>query len=157
MSRAFMLPFDDGLEGIPMTSPHGPPGRRGIHHPHARAAHPRGPTRPGPAGLYLSQLEAFHLLAQEPGRGRPCDEIRQGYRKYYVGRHVIFYRQAGPDIEIIRILHERIDIDSDYPSESLLQQDIDDELASGLSDRSMDELIAEAEREAVADVSTGDA
>ena len=42
---------------------------------------------------YLSHLdEAFHLLAQEPDRGRPCDEIRQGYRKYYVGRHVIFYR-----------------------------------------------------------------
>jgi toxin ParE1/3/4 len=62
---------------------------------------------------YLSHLdEALHLLAQEPDRGRPCDEIRQGYRKYYVGRHVIFYRQAGPDIEIIRILHERMDIDS---------------------------------------------
>jgi hypothetical protein len=45
----------------------------------------------------------------------------------------------------------------DCPSESLLQQAIDAGLASGLSDRSMDELIAEAEREAVADVSTGDA
>jgi toxin ParE1/3/4 len=32
--------------------------------------------------------------------------------KYYVGRHVIFYRQAGPDIDIIRILHERMDLDS---------------------------------------------
>jgi toxin ParE1/3/4 len=62
---------------------------------------------------YLSRRdEAFHLLAQEPDRGRPCDEIRQGYRKHHVGRHMIFYRQAGPDIEIIRILHERMDMDS---------------------------------------------
>jgi toxin ParE1/3/4 len=62
---------------------------------------------------YLSRLdEAFHGLAREPDRGRPCDEIRQGYRKYYQGRHVIFYRQAGEDIEIIRILHERMDIEA---------------------------------------------
>ncbi len=45
----------------------------------------------------------------------------------------------------------------DCPSETLLQQAIDEGLVSGLSDRSMDELIAEAEREAVADVSAGDA
>jgi Arc/MetJ-type ribon-helix-helix transcriptional regulator len=37
----------------------------------------------------------------------------------------------------------------------LLQQAIDEGLASGLSDRSMDELIAEAEREAAADDPAG--
>jgi hypothetical protein len=36
----------------------------------------------------------------------------------------------------------------DCPNEKLLQQAINDELASGLSDHSMDELIAEAEGEA---------
>ena len=62
---------------------------------------------------YLSRLdEAFHLLARERDRGRPCDDIRQGYRKYHLGRHVIFYRQTGEDIEIIRILHERMDIEA---------------------------------------------
>jgi hypothetical protein len=44
----------------------------------------------------------------------------------------------------------------DCPSKQLLQQAIDEGLASGLSDRSMDELIAEAEREA-ADGPAGDA
>jgi hypothetical protein len=39
----------------------------------------------------------------------------------------------------------------------LLQQAIDEGLASGLSDRSMDELIAEAEREAAADDPAGHA
>ena len=62
---------------------------------------------------YLSRLdEAFHLLAREPDRSRSCDNIRQGYRKYHVGRHVIFYRQSGADIEIIRILHKRMDIET---------------------------------------------
>jgi toxin ParE1/3/4 len=63
---------------------------------------------------YFSRLdEAFHLLAREPDRGRSCDDIRQGYRKYHVGRHMIFYRQSGADgIEIIRILHERMDIEA---------------------------------------------
>jgi toxin ParE1/3/4 len=62
---------------------------------------------------YLSRLdEAFHLLAREPDRGRSCDNIRQGYRKYQVGRHVIFYRRSGADIEIIRILHERMDLEA---------------------------------------------
>jgi len=39
----------------------------------------------------------------------------------------------------------------------LLQQAIDEELASGLSDRSMDELIADAGGEMAADGSVGDA
>lgn len=39
----------------------------------------------------------------------------------------------------------------DCRSEQLLQQTIAEGLASGLSDRSMDELIAEAERDAAAD------
>jgi hypothetical protein len=39
----------------------------------------------------------------------------------------------------------------DCPSEKLLQQAIDAGLASGLSDRSMDELIADAEQEAADD------
>jgi toxin ParE1/3/4 len=62
---------------------------------------------------YLAQLDhCFHMLAQEPHKGRPCDDIRKGYRKYHVGRHLIFYRQTGKDIEIIRILHDRMDIEN---------------------------------------------
>jgi len=62
--------------------------------------------------IYLTRLDAcFHLLAREPERGRACDVIRPGYRKYYVGRHLIFYRQSPGGIEIIRILHDRMDIE----------------------------------------------
>jgi len=62
---------------------------------------------------YLTEIDdAFHLLAQQPHRGRSCENIRSGYRKYPVGRHLIFYREDDVDIEIIRILHERMDIEA---------------------------------------------
>ena len=61
----------------------------------------------------LARLDAsFHLLAREPHRGRACDDIRQGYRKYHVGRHLNFYRESPEGVEIIRILHDRMDIES---------------------------------------------
>lgn len=60
---------------------------------------------------YLALLDrSFHDLAKNPGQGQRCDEIRAGYRKFPSGRHVIFYRQqtAGA-IQIVRVLHERMD------------------------------------------------
>ena len=62
---------------------------------------------------YLSSLdECFHLLAENPGLGRACDEIRAGYRKMQEGRHVVFYRSLAEGIEIVRILHSSMDIES---------------------------------------------
>lgn len=62
---------------------------------------------------YLTQLgSAFHDQADKPEIGRTCDDIREGYFKYGVGKHVIFYRHAGKDrVEIVRILHGRMDIE----------------------------------------------
>jgi len=62
---------------------------------------------------YLTQIDrAFHNLANKPDLGRLCDDIREGYFKYGVGKHVIFYRRAEQgQIEIVRILHGRMDIE----------------------------------------------
>lgn len=61
---------------------------------------------------YLTQLDsAFHDLADKPDIGRACDDIREGYFKYGVGKHVIFYRHTKGQIEIVRILHGRMDIE----------------------------------------------
>jgi len=62
---------------------------------------------------YLSQLDAaFHDLADKPDIGRACDNIREGYYKYGVGKHLIFYHYKEEDqIEIVRILHGRMDIE----------------------------------------------
>ncbi len=62
---------------------------------------------------YLARLDAcFHTIAREPHIGLACDDIRIGYRKYHVGRHLIFYRQKDANVEIIRILHDRMEVGS---------------------------------------------
>ena len=63
--------------------------------------------------IYLSKLdESFHILAEQPQLGNARDDIRKGYRVYHVGRHLIFYRQKPAEIEIIRILHDRMDVET---------------------------------------------
>jgi toxin ParE1/3/4 len=69
--------------------------------------------------LYLTKLDAcFQLLAQEPTRGKSCDDVRPGYRKYHVGRHLIFYRQSTEGVEIVRVLHDRMDIEAHFDDDS---------------------------------------
>lgn len=61
--------------------------------------------------IYLSALDdAFHVLANNSHRGKPCDEIRPGYLKYRVHKHIIFYRSVDElTIEIVRVLHGSMD------------------------------------------------
>lgn len=43
---------------------------------------------------------------------RPIDDIRPGYRKVLINAHVAYFREtAGGDTEIVRILHQRMDIE----------------------------------------------
>ncbi|OOF03797.1 plasmid stabilization protein ParE [Salinivibrio sp. MA440] len=62
--------------------------------------------------IYLKQFdESFWLLAENPDIGKTCDGIRDGYRKFPQGSHVIFYQQIGSqNIQIIRILHKSMDV-----------------------------------------------
>lgn len=64
--------------------------------------------------LYIKQLDdAFFMLAQNPNLGISCDYIRDGYRKFPQGSHIIFYRcNAKSDIWVVRILHKSMDYDS---------------------------------------------
>ncbi len=57
---------------------------------------------------YIDDLaSAFLLLATNPKLGAACDNIRTGYRKHPVLRHVIYYRKTDYGIEIVRLLHDR--------------------------------------------------
>jgi len=63
--------------------------------------------------LYLKKLdESFNMIAREPEIGTPCDYLREGYRKYYVNRHLIYYALNRDRVKIIRVLHQRMDVDS---------------------------------------------
>jgi toxin ParE1/3/4 len=46
-----------------------------------------------------------------------CDDIRPGYCKYQVGRHLIFYRQVSDGLEIVRVLHDRMDVETHFNDE----------------------------------------
>jgi toxin ParE1/3/4 len=62
--------------------------------------------------LYMGQLrQRMQWLAANPNLGLRRDEVGAGYRSFTEGKHVIFYRVAGSNIEIIGIPHQRMDIE----------------------------------------------
>lgn len=48
-------------------------------------------------------------LAEAPLQGRGCAEIRPGYRRHNVEKHVIYFLVTQYGIAVIRILHRRMD------------------------------------------------
>jgi len=44
-------------------------------------------------------------------------DVREGYWKYKVGRHVIYFRCPNGYLDVIRILHGRMDADSHLESQ----------------------------------------
>ncbi len=54
-------------------------------------------------------------LATDPALGRSRDDLHEGLRVYPAGRHLIFYLTADRGIDVVRILHERMDIARHLP------------------------------------------
>lgn len=52
---------------------------------------------------------AFNSLAENPELGRARSELAQGYQTIAVGSHVIVYRKDDQMLDIVRILHSRMD------------------------------------------------
>lgn len=64
------------------------------------------------AEIYLRQIQrAIETVAAEPKIARVCDDIRSGYWKYPVGSHVLFFRITDKGINVVRILHSRMDFE----------------------------------------------
>lgn len=64
--------------------------------------------------------EAFNKIAANPNRIGTVDrsEVRLGYRSYHQQRHLIFYRVVDNDVEIVRLLHDSMDITKHFPESS---------------------------------------
>ncbi|RQT07478.1 type II toxin-antitoxin system RelE/ParE family toxin [Burkholderia contaminans] len=66
----------------------------------------------------LKQADLYHrdligtmeALARGEKVGRTC-VVRDGYFRYAVGSHVVFYRETEYTIDVIRVLHQRMDIE----------------------------------------------
>ncbi len=62
------------------------------------------------AETYVYEIAAaLERIAEDPRRGRPCDEIREGYRRYGIGGHLVFFTVSTDGVDVIRILHQRMD------------------------------------------------
>lgn len=62
------------------------------------------------AETYVAEIRlAIERIADDPVRGRACDEIREGYRRYSIGSHLLFYVESADGVDVIRILHQRMD------------------------------------------------
>lgn len=62
------------------------------------------------AETYVSEIRAaMERIAEDPDRGRACDEIREGYRRYAIGSHLVFYVVHQDSVDVVRILHQRMD------------------------------------------------
>ena len=65
------------------------------------------------AKTYLRALNhTFKSVAKKPELGRIYDEVYEGLRVYPSGKHLIFYFSTENGIDIVRVLHERMDITS---------------------------------------------
>jgi toxin ParE1/3/4 len=63
------------------------------------------------AEKYLLDIETkLKQLAANPELGRQRPEISPGYYSFPIGKHIIFYLQPGNHIDIIGILHGKMDI-----------------------------------------------
>lgn len=63
------------------------------------------------AEIYIFEMRAaIERIAADPQRGRTCSDIRDGYRRYSIGSHLIFYTQGPNRVDVIRIVHQRMDI-----------------------------------------------
>ena len=61
---------------------------------------------------YLRQLDrCIRSLARSPTLGRACDEISAGLMKFHEGRHLIFYRRTSKTVDVVRVLHESMDVE----------------------------------------------
>jgi len=62
------------------------------------------------ANRYIDLLTAaFAELANSPNTAPACDQVRPGYRRRSVERHMIYFRITAYGIAIVRVLHDRMD------------------------------------------------
>ena len=54
-------------------------------------------------------VAAFVTLAEAPTQGSGCEDIRPGYRRHRVVRHMVYFQTTGNGVAIVRILHDRMD------------------------------------------------
>lgn len=56
-------------------------------------------------------ISAFEEIAESPALGKSYEKISKNILGFKVGKHIVFYRTlALKEVEIVRVLHERMDL-----------------------------------------------
>lgn len=64
----------------------------------------------GQAEEDIAEIRAtIERVAEDPGRGHTCEEIREGYHRYGIGSHLLFFVETADSVDVVRILHQRMD------------------------------------------------
>ena len=62
---------------------------------------------------YLTGLHRhFQLLADHPRHGRSVKRLAPGLRRTEYQSHIVFYQQQSYGVLIVRVLHERMDVEA---------------------------------------------
>ena len=61
---------------------------------------------------YKLIFDEINYICKNSDAGRSMEHVRKGYRASKVKFHLIFYKVSNDIIEIVRILHERMDIEN---------------------------------------------
>lgn len=66
----------------------------------------------GQAEEYLKGLELRLIqISESPDTiGINRENLKPGYMSNFYGKHIIFFKKTGKSIEIIRVLHQRMDV-----------------------------------------------
>jgi toxin ParE1/3/4 len=57
-------------------------------------------------------FDEINYICKDINAGKSMEHVRKGYRASKVKSHLIFYRVLNDTVEVIRILHERMDIEN---------------------------------------------
>lgn len=60
---------------------------------------------------YKLIFDEINYICKNNAAGKSMEHVRKGHRASKVKSHLIFYKLSNETIEVIRILHERMDIE----------------------------------------------
>jgi len=67
------------------------------------------------AEIYIRQMwQNIDAVANKPTVGQKCSEVREGYYKFPSGAHFIFYKVIEGGVDVVRILHERMNFEAHF-------------------------------------------
>jgi toxin ParE1/3/4 len=57
-------------------------------------------------------FDEIRFICKNPNTGKSMEYVRKGYRASKVKSHLVFYKLEKEVIQIVRILHERMDVEN---------------------------------------------